>query len=92
MSYVAAVSREYGRKIKAWDAIHLHEACRWSREYEEQVHHPDKDLTGFLEVFPEFGKHIRWLDTTVEHRRKDNTARDTTPDLCRFCEGLAPFC
>lgn len=67
MSYVAAASREHGRKMKAWDAIHLYEACRWSREHDEQVviATADTDFAGFLEVFPEFDKHVRLLDTTV---------------------------
>ncbi len=67
MSYVSAASREHGRKMKAWDAIHLYEACRWSRESEQQVviATADSDFTGFLEVFPEFRKHVRLLDTTV---------------------------
>lgn len=67
MSYVGAASREHNRRMKAWDAIHLYEACRWSREAEEQVviATADSDFQGFLDVFPEFGKHVRVLDTTA---------------------------
>ncbi len=67
MSYVGAASREHGRKMKAWDAIHLYEACRLSRETDEQVTlaTADSDFQGILDVFPEFGKHIVLLDTTA---------------------------
>lgn len=66
MSYVGAASREHARKMKAWDAIHLYEACRWSREIGEQViiATADSDFQGFLDVFPEFCQHVRLLDTT----------------------------
>lgn len=67
MSYVGAASREHGRKMKAWDAIHLYEACRWSRESGEQVviATADSDFQGFLDVFPEFTEHVSLLDTTA---------------------------
>lgn len=66
MSYVGAASREHKRKMQAWDAIHLYEACRWSREAEAQVviATADSDFQGFLDVFPEFGRHVRLLDVT----------------------------
>ena len=66
MAYVSSASRQQ-RKMKAWDAIHLYEACRWARELNEQVvlATADKDFTRFLEVFPEFGKQVRLLDTTA---------------------------
>ena len=67
MSYVSAATREHGRKMKAWDAIHLYEATRWSLEHDEQVTlaTADKDFTGFLDAFPEFSKHVVLLDTTL---------------------------
>ena len=67
MSYVGAISREYQRKMKAWDAIHLYEACRWARETDEQVviATADSDFKGFLDVFPAFCKHVRVVNTTV---------------------------
>jgi hypothetical protein len=68
MSYVATASREHTRKMKAWDAIHLYEACRWSRESNNAqviLATGDGDFEGFLDVFPEFNRHVRILDTTV---------------------------
>jgi predicted nucleic acid-binding protein len=68
MAYVAAASREHGRKMKAWDAIHLYEACRWSRENGDvqiTLATGDSDFNNFCTVFPEFQKHVRIIDTTA---------------------------
>jgi predicted nucleic acid-binding protein len=66
MAYVSSASRQQ-RKMKAWDAIHLYEACRWARELDEQVvlATADKDFTRFVDIFPEFGRQVRLLDTTA---------------------------
>lgn len=67
MVYVASASREHGRKMRAWDAIHLYEACRWSRELDQQVSLAtgDDDFAKFIEIFPEFGKHVLILDVAA---------------------------
>lgn len=67
MAYVASASREHSRKMKAWDAIHLYEACRWSRELNQQIAiaTADNDFEKFIELFPEFGKHVRVLDVAT---------------------------
>ena len=66
MVYVASANREHARKMRAWDAIHLYEACRWSRELDQQIAiaTSDKDFAKFIELFSEFGKHVRVLDIT----------------------------
>lgn len=66
MSYVSAATRDHGRAFKAWDAIHLYEACRWAREIEEQVTvaTADEDFQTFIDLFPEFAVHAQVLDTT----------------------------
>ena len=67
MSYVSAASRDHSRTFKAWDAIHLYEACRWAREIDEQVviATADTDFQRFIDLFPEFAAHARVLDTTT---------------------------
>lgn len=68
MAYVATASREHTKKMKAWDAIHLYEACNWSRENggkQVTLATGDGDFAGFLKVFPEFERHVRILDTTA---------------------------
>jgi predicted nucleic acid-binding protein len=67
MSYVAAASRDHGRKLKAWDAIHLAEAVRWARESANEVIivTTDGDFAGFLDVFPEFKDYVRLVDPTT---------------------------
>ena len=56
MSYVAAATREHGRRVHAWDAIHLFEACRLARTLDEQViiATSDSDFQTLLEIYPEF--------------------------------------
>jgi hypothetical protein len=53
---VAAATREHGRNLRAWDAIHLGYATHWARDTGEQVRlvSSDKSIVGFVEVFPEF--------------------------------------
>lgn len=68
MAYVAAISREHKRNLRAWDAIHLYEACRWSRESNDQqvvLATADSDFKGFLEAFTEFNSYVRVLSTTA---------------------------
>jgi hypothetical protein len=67
MAYVASVSAR-GRRMRGWDAIHLYEACRWSREAGEQVvlATSDRDFQKTVNLFPEFGAFVRILDTTEE--------------------------
>jgi predicted nucleic acid-binding protein len=65
MAYVAMVARK-GRRIRGWDAIHLYEACRWAREAGSQVvlATSDDDFQKTIELFPEFGRFVRVLNTT----------------------------
>jgi hypothetical protein len=60
MSYVAAATREYRRKVYAWDAIHIYEAARWARELERPVFigTSDADFQSILAIWPEFGAFV----------------------------------
>ncbi len=68
MSYVAAATRQHGRRVYAWDAIHLFQACRLARELQQTVviATADSDFTTLVEVFPEFATLIEIRDYTVE--------------------------
>ena len=67
MAYVVGASREQGGKMRAWDAIHLYEACRLSRELDQQISLAtgDEDFSEFIGIFPEFGKHVLVLDVAA---------------------------
>jgi hypothetical protein len=67
MAYVAMVAGQ-GRRMRGWDAIHLYEACRWAREAGEQVvlASSDGDFQKTIDLFPEFGRFVRVLDTTAQ--------------------------
>jgi predicted nucleic acid-binding protein len=56
MSYVASSTRQHGRRVHAWDAIHLFEACRLARTLGRRVviATSDSDFDTLLEIYPEF--------------------------------------
>lgn len=56
MSYVAAATRQYGRRLHGWDAIHMFQACRLARQLGHSVviATADGDFATLIEVFPEF--------------------------------------
>jgi predicted nucleic acid-binding protein len=64
MSYVAAATRQHGRKVHAWDAIHLFEACRLARTLERRVviATSDSDFDALLEIYPEFRGYVEIQD------------------------------
>lgn len=67
MAYVGTVSA-HGIRMRGWDAIHLYEACRWARESGTQVvlATSDSDFRKTIDLFPEFGRFVRVLDTSAE--------------------------
>lgn len=68
MSYVAAATRQSGRRVHGWDAIHMFQACQLAR----RLGHPvviataDADFATLIEVFPEFGALVEIRDYAVE--------------------------
>ena len=67
MAIVAAGTREHGESFFAWDAIHLFEACQWSRVMDREVvmATSDSDFATILKVFPEFSRYVSLRDLTV---------------------------
>jgi predicted nucleic acid-binding protein len=67
MAIVAAGTREKQCSLRTWDAIHLHEACQWSRMIGQQVTiaTTDADFRNAIDVFPEFGRYVDVRDLTV---------------------------
>ena len=65
MAYVGSAAA-LGRRMRGWDAIHLYEACRWSREVGHIVNiaTTDSDFEKTLSLFPEFGRFIQVINTT----------------------------
>lgn len=65
MAYVGSAAA-LGRRMRGWDAIHLYEACRWSREAGQVVNiaTTDSDFEKALSLFPEFGQFVKIIDTT----------------------------
>ena len=64
MVYVEQMARSGGRRLNAWDAAHLYQATRWSRELGQPVTlvTSDRDFAGVFEVFPEFRGSIDLYD------------------------------
>ena len=60
LSIVSAGSKEHGRAFSAPDAIHLHEACQWSRTIGRKVIVAtcDSDFAGMLQVFPGASRYV----------------------------------
>jgi hypothetical protein len=68
MSYVASATRQHGRRVHAWDAIHLSEACRLSRQLGTRVTlaTSDSDFASLLEIYPEFQTYVQLQDYAIE--------------------------
>lgn len=66
MAYVEMAATR-NRRMRGWDAIHLYEAARWSRDAEQKVTiaTSDGDFAKMIELFPEFGAHLDVLDVTT---------------------------
>lgn len=66
MAIVAAGSREKQKTFKAWDAIHLYEACQWARTMDRKVviATSDSDFNNIIETFEEFGRYVIVRDLT----------------------------
>jgi hypothetical protein len=64
MVYAERATREFGRRFKLRDAMHLYQACDWSRSLGEQVEliTTDDDFEQFLKLFPEFGIYVVAVD------------------------------
>lgn len=64
MSYVAATTRQHGRRVQGWDAIHMFQACQLARQLEHPVviATADGDFATLIEVFPEFGTLVEIRD------------------------------
>lgn len=64
MSYVAAATRQYGRRVHGWDAIHMFQACRLARQLGHSVviATADGDFTTLMEAFPEFARLVEIRD------------------------------
>ena len=64
MSYVAAATRQHGRRVYGWDAIHLFQACRLARELQRLVvvATADSDFATLVEIFPEFANLVEIRD------------------------------
>jgi hypothetical protein len=67
MVLVAQVTRSSGRGLKAWDATHVVQVLRWSRDLGAQVTLVTSDgvFARVLETFPEFRAHIVLRDPNV---------------------------
>lgn len=64
MSYVAAATRQHGRRVHVWDAIHLFQACRLARELRQTViiATTDSDFATLVDIFPEFAALVEIRD------------------------------
>jgi hypothetical protein len=64
MSYVTTATREHGRRLHGWDAIHMFQACRLARELERAViiATADGDFETLIELFPEFERLVTLHD------------------------------
>lgn len=67
MSYVASATRQHGRRVHAWDAIHLFEVCRLSRQLDTRVilATSDSDFASLLDIYPEFAVYVELRDLTI---------------------------
>lgn len=66
IAVVAAGTREQKGAFRAWDAIHLFEACQWARTIDQEVivATADSDFSNIIAAFPEFGTYVSVLDLT----------------------------
>jgi hypothetical protein len=64
MSYVAAATRQHGRRVHGWDAIHMFQACRLARQLGHSVviATADGDFSTLVTAFPEFGRLVEIRD------------------------------
>lgn len=66
MMWVAEAVRIGGARLLAWDAVHLYEAVRWSRELGAgrivQVATSDSDFDDFIGIMPELAQHVAIFD------------------------------
>jgi hypothetical protein len=67
MSLVATATREHGRSVYTWDAIHMYEACRWARELDKPVviATADSDFLAICEIWPAFTRFVVLQDLSV---------------------------
>lgn len=67
MSLVATATREHGRSVYVWDAIHVYEACRWARELERTVTiaTADSDFAAICDIWPEFMRFVQLKDLSA---------------------------
>ena len=67
MSLVATATREHGRNVHVWDAIHMYEACRWSRELSRMVTiaTADSDFAAIGDIWPEFTRFAQLKDLSA---------------------------
>jgi hypothetical protein len=67
MSLVATATREHGRNVHVWDAIHIYEACRWSRELSRVVTiaTADSDFAALSDIWPEFTRFTQLKDLSA---------------------------
>ncbi len=59
MSYIS-LAQEEGKRLKAWDAVHLCRATQWARDIGERVTvvTGDGDFEAFLSLFPTFREFV----------------------------------
>jgi len=64
IAYVTFATREHGRRLKAWDAVHLFHASDWARDQGQKVNlvTSDADFPSILDVYPEFKEFVNILD------------------------------
>lgn len=67
MAVVGAGTREHGQAFRAWDAIHLFEACQWARTIDRSVvlATTDSDFRRIIATFSEFGRYVTLRDMTA---------------------------
>lgn len=60
ITLITMATRQFNRKLRVWDAVHLSTAVRWSASTNERVQlwTTDSDYASFVNVFPHFDKHI----------------------------------
>lgn len=64
MVYAERASREFGRRFRLRDAMHLYQACDWSRSLTSQIEliTNDHDFQNFVDLFPEFRNYVVLVD------------------------------
>ena len=67
ITYLEMATREHGRALKAWDAVHIAIATQWARDSSHTVEivTSDGSFLGFLEVFPAFREFISVVDLAI---------------------------